>query len=518
MGRINRRHGCTSEFESWWSICQKLAYLNKVKFSEFISSVQLEEDTYTKNKIFRADFISSIDVQKFAVLLGEPVSHFEYSNLAPYVPNELDEISSCEGNFRYCPQCLEYGFHSPVHQLPWFEKCLIHNCILVYGCPVCRRKLGYPYDSSKNNRVDRYFCPCGEPLWSELLSSKWPNRMDRKMLQPIRSYLKWIGNLKFPGYKSLPFALDFIRYGGRDGYLSDAQWIMCCLASTLNVPDDIKSAFVEIKFPYFQSISCSDVQPIDVVQAIQSNGYFKLLKSYQYWYEQTNLRPILYKLTKSITRDLIRGHAKCLKRQLSLNDTCRNHSLSIDKFYCSNIRKAFQFSSRWLWLHDSDDNSTDMESSLALADNLGKKGLVTQTRNPNKIFNERWSSCGREIFIGDVTLDINVSAALNTLLERIWALEILKSSNTLISQPVKNYPSHTTPFLGVLSNPLVLIEVGTLNTINVWIWSRLVPSKISPEPMGGRALREHIAQVTQLYLDEEARIEEKGYWYERYMK
>lgn len=39
--------------------------------------------------------------------------------------------------FRYCPMCLRTGYHTLLHQLPWFNTCPWHACALRTGCFKC---------------------------------------------------------------------------------------------------------------------------------------------------------------------------------------------------------------------------------------------------------------------------------------------------------------------------------------------------------------------------------------------
>jgi len=518
MGNVNWRHGGITEFESWWSIGQKFAYLNRVSISDFLFSVQGEETKLKTKGNVRSAYMESIDRHKVAELLNEPAAIFHYSNLDPYIPDCLRALSNVEGSLRYCPICLEYGFHSPVHQLPWLDKCLIHGLTLQLGCPICKRYIGYPYATYPEHRADRYHCKCGEPLWRDLLSTPRPRPIDRKFLRPIRSYLKWVKNFEFPGRDSLPFSLGFHSSGKPFDYQSDAGWVMCCLAAIANVPNDIKAAFREIRVPHHQRLVSTDAKPADIIDAIQIWGYLPLLESFQYWYEQTNLRPLLLAMSKSIYNGLIKGHSSCLKSQYDLIDTCRHHQKSYG-FYCSNVQTAVRFSNHWLWLHDRDnEDSHSRRAALELANILSERGIVRLRANAGKIFDPQWSSCGRREFVGDIELDIHVCSALSKLLERLWALEILKSATALMKDSVRSRPAYTTPFhesFNGLGNPLVLLEPGSNDTLDVWIWPKM-PSTTSANRLGARSLRAHVAKVKRLCREEVARIEESGYWWERW--
>lgn len=44
--------------------------------------------------------------------------------------------------FRVCPQCIQFGFHTPIHQLPWISVCPFHlDTKLTLSCPNCSKSL-----------------------------------------------------------------------------------------------------------------------------------------------------------------------------------------------------------------------------------------------------------------------------------------------------------------------------------------------------------------------------------------
>jgi hypothetical protein len=519
MGIVNRRHTAISKFESWWSIGHKQAYLNRVSFSQFVFTVHRDATVRSEKGVLHPYLIDEIDKHLVADLLKESVETFDFSTLTPYIPEWLTGFITLEDQFRYCPDCLKLGFHSPVHQLPWLEKCLIHGLSLVRGCPSCKRQLGYPLSQAKSSRVDRYHCPCGEPLWTDILLSSWPNLMDRKTLQPIQTYLDWIKDLTFPGIESLPSAFDFINFASASGGTINAQWLMCCLAAISNVPDSIRSAFFKIQIPHIQHISSSDVKANTIIQVIQTVGFRKLLESYMFWYEQTNLQPLLMSHANAIIPVLTNGHARCLKGQLRLNDLYL-HNWADRKFYCNKVQNAFRFSTRWMWLHDDDRDSYYKEAAFELAVTLEKMGVVFLATRENKTFDPKWSACGRTVFLGDMKLDIHVCTALAQLLESIWKMELIKSANWLLSSDSEVQRHALMPFCG-WSNPLVLVELGSNNDLDVMIWPRsTLESTLEIEykkPVLSR-LKQHIAQVAKEIAEEEARLIRDGNPLEKLLK
>jgi hypothetical protein len=45
--------------------------------------------------------------------------------------------------FKYCPICIQYGYHPIYNQFSFIDKCLIHNVDLVSECPNCGKSMDY---------------------------------------------------------------------------------------------------------------------------------------------------------------------------------------------------------------------------------------------------------------------------------------------------------------------------------------------------------------------------------------
>jgi hypothetical protein len=514
MAYVNRRLGSICEGESWWSIGQKFSYLNCVPFTEFMFLIQQDENARSARRSYHPRLVEGVDETRAAALLDEPVSTFRYSGDNLYIPDFLRRFHPVPSFLRYCPKCMEFGFHSPVHQLPWFNRCLLHGCALVTGCPSCRKELSYSSNENLKNRVDRYRCSCGEPLWGDLLLSRWQKQMDRETLQPIYSYLDWIRNLRIPGRDSFPMALEFLTGGGQHDYMVDVTWIMCCLSSISDAPAEVRAALPETIMPSSLRIKSTDVKPEAILAAINQIGYLKLLSSYRFWSEQTNLTPMMLPLAKSIRKYLLGRHTRCLNGQISLMIAGAHHFYRDTKCYCTRVRNALIFEKRWILLHDDNNDFYYRELAFEVADSLRNCGMVRYSNDFDKQYDMRWSSCGRNEFVGDYDLNIHVCPALTRLMDRIWALEMFKSAYVLSAGTKQGGQMYSRPFDGPISNPLVLAEVGPDDTLGIWIWPRL-PLRDSARPEGGRALRRHQAQVASLTAEDEARVLAEGHPFDR---
>lgn len=205
---INWRTGCVSRFESLWSIGQKFSYLNQVGFSDFVKVSAYRDGHYAPWR-----WATVIDPVRVARVIREPVNKLEFSYHDAFIPRienafiprqhiERERYRNIEGasvevSLRWCPACIERGFHSPAHQLPWLTYCLLHHCLLKNECPRCGATLSYV--SAYTAFASRYRCKCGAPLWNHISSSKWPKALTERELEPMQAYVDWIRAIESAG-------------------------------------------------------------------------------------------------------------------------------------------------------------------------------------------------------------------------------------------------------------------------------------------------------------------------------
>ncbi|MDI1309326.1 MAG: hypothetical protein PSV17_07820 [Methylotenera sp.] len=134
IGEVNWKSGSLRPFESAGSVGAKYCYLNKVKPIEF---GKLIEDLVDGD--FSSDFNFTFDnpklkPEKISKIFGEPLGIAKQLSLLKFLDlrnlNKCDLFNQFEKNLRFCPECLNHGYHSPLHQLNWLTKCFIHNSAL----------------------------------------------------------------------------------------------------------------------------------------------------------------------------------------------------------------------------------------------------------------------------------------------------------------------------------------------------------------------------------------------------
>jgi hypothetical protein len=131
------------QYESLWSILHKFTHLNAIEPSDVYRL--LDKKNCRKMTHADRDLLSSfgrISREKLKTELGLPNRVIKYSVLDPYRIQSgqfNDHINQHESEvFRYCPQCLLEGFHTPLFQLTHVRMCPNHELPLKTECPNCQ--------------------------------------------------------------------------------------------------------------------------------------------------------------------------------------------------------------------------------------------------------------------------------------------------------------------------------------------------------------------------------------------
>ncbi|MFF2876160.1 hypothetical protein ACFVR2_07555 [Gottfriedia sp. NPDC057991] len=153
------------EFESIWSILQKMNYANGAQQIEMFA--MLSKNKSSNWKTFLSFKKGSLTTQL----------HFDKIKLEQYELDKLfhesklfiNQMASGVGIaarhvfehdvLRFCESCLELGYHSNFHQLRFLTICPIHNKDLTESCPVCFRR--YAFNLTNPNLAKPYVCICG---------------------------------------------------------------------------------------------------------------------------------------------------------------------------------------------------------------------------------------------------------------------------------------------------------------------------------------------------------------------
>lgn len=157
------RPECVYPFESLRSLLSKFMLLNKIGVNELNQVIGY--NTTSKRNVSLINnrsllnnniFDSCIDPAKLKKILGLKDEQLLFSVIDPYTYHG----NYCRQEFRFCPSCLEVGYHSPFHQHGMFIRCPIHGDKLINKCVKC--SANFSYELTRNATTHPYACKqCG---------------------------------------------------------------------------------------------------------------------------------------------------------------------------------------------------------------------------------------------------------------------------------------------------------------------------------------------------------------------
>jgi hypothetical protein len=155
------RPSWASRFESLWSLLRKFAYLNAATHGE-IHSLFRRDDVTRKSLqskwCLQSDLrhFGGLDPLKLSNIFGTDYRVLAEATVLKYVHE--DEAGDLTYNFlRFCPTCIDQGFHSPLHQLLFLTKCPAHGDRLENRCIECLA-LTIPYKLPSVSSIDQSNC------------------------------------------------------------------------------------------------------------------------------------------------------------------------------------------------------------------------------------------------------------------------------------------------------------------------------------------------------------------------
>ncbi|MBS0212566.1 MAG: hypothetical protein JSR26_05210 [Proteobacteria bacterium] len=110
-------------------------------------------------------------------------------NLTAWFPFQASsELLKPGWTFRYCPQCLHSGYHTLLHQLPWFQRCPWHGTQLRRECLRCGKKQMVLADWAFDANLT---CACGHAPLSTRAALRRASGPPSGAADFIAEYLVW---------------------------------------------------------------------------------------------------------------------------------------------------------------------------------------------------------------------------------------------------------------------------------------------------------------------------------------
>jgi hypothetical protein len=175
------RGDLVKRYESLWSILHKFALLNAVKATD-VRKIFLREASRNSSYnpwIWRnrddLRYLGALDPVKMGTALNLTENFINESLVSNFVKqNEVNRLS-CE-TLRYCSRCLRSGFHSPIYQLLFFDRCPIHKEKLITACQNCGSEISYRLNIDSFKKP--YGCPKCQIMFCASLSKTGGNLVE----------------------------------------------------------------------------------------------------------------------------------------------------------------------------------------------------------------------------------------------------------------------------------------------------------------------------------------------------
>lgn len=120
---INWWPGALRPFESALSFASRFCELNAISLAQYELFFGIDANSAGK--------LATHDIQRIASLLDEDEELVQSVFCQPISVSDCVEHRSPQlrnrlGDIQYCPKCIELGYHSYVHEMPWLAKCPFH--------------------------------------------------------------------------------------------------------------------------------------------------------------------------------------------------------------------------------------------------------------------------------------------------------------------------------------------------------------------------------------------------------
>ncbi|CAG0959405.1 hypothetical protein ANRL4_00573 [Anaerolineae bacterium] len=163
------RRDWVAPYESLWSLLHKFAALNWVCVQ---GAKQLFQKTSMADRRQRRSHgkwnlhtLGGFDGEKNRKVLKLSPDDLNHSLVTSLISSLEIRWLTPETNLRYCPECINRGYHSIFHQLYAISKCPIHDIALTEQCQHCGRKI--TYELNGRGKATPYSCPvCHTGLWA----------------------------------------------------------------------------------------------------------------------------------------------------------------------------------------------------------------------------------------------------------------------------------------------------------------------------------------------------------------
>lgn len=347
-----------SEFESPWSIFEKIKYTNELSKKDlfYLFTYSHNNNTNrgkTNNNLYKMHLF---DEKNFEKLLGFSLKKYNEDlilNLSTFLnnsdrkkrkPSVVDRY--WRDSLTFCSQCIKDGYHSILHQFELLTVCAFHGIPLTDQCPNC--KIKYPYEISDINFFEAPFiCTCGYVLKdfqrASSLYSIWKNYSQTDLIDSnVKSWLEMDNNHKkklnaiylYPhtSMHETPQLLQFfIDRSGTASTASKKKYVI--VKSSFHIQRWNNINYVQNMYNYNLRTSDDEIKYLND-SFYYAQTYEKIVKS-----ECIKARIHVYSaIAKHLRKTILKKHKSCIKRFTSVVKKIDGSDIPICPFAYAYVR------------------------------------------------------------------------------------------------------------------------------------------------------------------------------------
>jgi len=120
-----------------------------------------------------------------------------HSSFLSYWAGDWTRLLACDERFRYCPECIKYGYQSCICQIAALVRCPIHRCELLSTCSACGAPTcAYGVTSCAFDEPMRCH-RCGSPWAGTSQITRWGDSRELwGHCQELKIWLDWLSRLR----------------------------------------------------------------------------------------------------------------------------------------------------------------------------------------------------------------------------------------------------------------------------------------------------------------------------------
>lgn len=194
---VTRRPGTSYRYESLWIRLHKFAYLNAANFHCLRKILTNGKVFYGNDEARWLGHFGKLLPEQLASAFAITPEELELSVYIPYeiIPSVFDpSVFGMEYQLRYCPICMQQGFHCAVFQMRWIERCPLHDVPLENRCRYCGASNKYLFIPEAFKKAGH--CKCGMPFWPNLVADVWPAVDNSAHEAVFGKLLQWVKRMR----------------------------------------------------------------------------------------------------------------------------------------------------------------------------------------------------------------------------------------------------------------------------------------------------------------------------------